>query len=136
MCWRHHPCMQYAKANQMIEIIENAPANVSAFRAKGHVTADDYKRLVVPVIDKQVEELGKINFLLELDTSLSEFTIGALLQDLGVGLKHFTKWHKMAIVSNSPAIKGFTDVFSYVAPGEAKGFSHEEIGKAMAWVSS
>ena len=120
----------------MIEVISNAPSNVSAFRAKGHVSADDYKQLLIPVIDKQVKEQGKINFLLELDTALSEFSIGALLQDMGVGLKHFSKWHKMAIVSDSPAIKGFTDAFSYIAPGEAKGFSHAELEKAMSWVSS
>lgn len=120
----------------MIELIQSAPGNVSAFRAKGEVTADDYKDLVIPVLDKQVKEQGKINFLLELDTSLSDFSIGALLQDLGVGLKHFTKWHKMAIISDSSAIKGFTNLFSYVAPGEAKGFSHADLDQAMAWVSS
>ncbi len=64
------------------------------------------------------------------------FTAGAILQDLGVGLKHFTKWHKMAIVSESAGINTFTDIFSYVAPGEAKGFTHKELEQAKAWVSS
>jgi len=74
--------------------------------------------------------------MLVLDTSLSNFTIGAIIKDLSVGLKHFTKWHKMAIVSESSAINTFTDLFSYVAPGEAKGFTHSKMEEAIKWVSS
>ena len=71
-----------------------------------------------------------------MDTSLKDFTAGALLQDLAVGLKHFTRWHKMAIVSESDAINKFTNAFSYIAPGEAKGFVHAELDKAIQWVSN
>lgn len=120
----------------MIEALDFVPSNVAGFRATGDIDADDYKAVVIPVIDRHVKEQGKINFLLVLDTSLSDFSIGALLQDLGVGLKHFSKWHKMAIVSDSKAIRGFTDIFSYVAPGEAKGFTHAEKQEAISWVSS
>lgn len=119
----------------MIEIMD-APQNVVAFKASGHVDKHDYDTIVIPAIDALVEKQGKINFMLVLDTNLNNFTIGAIAKDIGVGVKHFTKWHKMAIVSESNAIKTFTDLFSYVAPGEAKGFTHDELEKAMAWVSS
>ena len=120
----------------MIQLINDAPNNVAAFRAIGKVDKSDYDNLVIPTIDKLVERQGKINFMLVLDTDLTDFTIGAIMQDLGVGLKHFTKWHKMAIVSKSAAINTFTDLFSYVAPGEAKGFNHDQIDEATRWVST
>ncbi len=120
----------------MIQVIENVPANIAAFRAIDKVEAHHYKEVVIPVIDALVERQGKINFLLVLENHLSDFTIGALLQDLGVGLNHFTQWHKMAIVSNSKAIRTFTDIFSYVAPGEAKGFRHGELSQAIEWAST
>jgi len=116
--------------------MDNIPANTSGFRALGEVDADDYKNVVIPELDKLVEQQDSINFLLVLDTSLSDFSIGALLQDLGIGLKHFTKWHKMAIVSESKAINTFTDLFSYIAPGNAKGFTHTELDEAIQWVSN
>lgn len=42
----------------------------------------------------------------------------------------------MAIISESTAINTFTDIFSYIAPGEAKGFTHGELEKAKEWVST
>lgn len=119
----------------MISIMETVPENVAAFRATGEVTKADYDNTVIPAIDALVKKQDKINFLLVLDTSMSNFTAGAIIKDLGVGLKHFTKWHKMAIVSESSAIKTFTDFFSYVAPGEAKGYTHAQLTEAIEWVS-
>ncbi len=118
----------------MINIIE-APENVAAFRATGEVTKRDYETILIPTIDKLVAKQNEINFLLVVDTSITNFTIGAFMKDLAVGLKHFTKWRKMAIVSESTGINTFTDLFSYVAPGEAKGFTHDETEAAMRWVS-
>ena len=70
----------------MISGITNAPDNVVAFRATGDVDKDDYKNVVIPVIDALVKKQGKINFTLVLDTAIKNFSIGAFLQDLGVGL--------------------------------------------------
>lgn len=120
----------------MIVLLSDAPENVVAFRATGEVTKSDYEQVVIPAIDALVQKQGKINFMLIVDTAMKNFSIGALLQDLGVGLKHFTRWHKMAIVSESGGVIKFTDFFSYIAPGEAKGFTHAEIDEARRWVSS
>jgi hypothetical protein len=119
----------------MLSILDDAPDNVVAFRATGEIDKNDYTDTLVPAVDYQVKKQGKINFMLVLDTSLKNFTMGAFLKDLGVGLKHFTKWHKMAIVSESGGINKFTDLFSYVSPGEAKGFTHAELAEATKWVS-
>ena len=120
----------------MIAVMNDVPVNVIAFRAIGHVDKNDYDNILIPAVDRFVKGHDKINFLLVLDTQLKNFTPGAFLKDLSVGLKHFTRWHKMAIVSDSGAINTFTDVFSYVAPGEAKGFTHAQIEEAKKWVSS
>lgn len=116
--------------------MNDVPGNVAAFRATGKVTKADYDNIVIPVVDRLLQEQEKINFMMVLDTSLSHFTVGAMLDDLSVGLKHFTKWHKMAIVSDSAAINKFTDLFSYISPGEAKGFTHAELEEAKTWVST
>jgi hypothetical protein len=120
----------------MIQVIKEVPGNVAAFRALGKVEAKDYDNIVIPEIDNLVKKQGRINFMLVLDTNLSSFTMGAIIKDLSVGVKHFSKWHKMAIVSESGAINTFTDLFSYIAPGEAKGFTHSQMEEATKWVSS
>jgi hypothetical protein len=120
----------------MITTIGIAPENVAAFRATGEVTKEDYDKVVIPTIDNLVKKKGNIRFMFVLDTSLSNFSAIAILKDLGVGLKHFTKWEKMAIVSESEVINKFTDFFSFIAPGEAKGFTHAEMARAIEWVSN
>jgi hypothetical protein len=120
----------------MITRINTAPENVVAFRATGEVNKEDYNTTVIPAVDALVKKQGDINFMLVLDTALSNFSIAALMKDLGVGLKHFTHWHKMAIISESKIINNFTDFFSYISPGEAKGFTHKEMNEAQLWVSS
>lgn len=120
----------------MIEVIKDVPENVAAFRATGHVNKADYETIVIPTIDALVKKQGKINFMLVLDTKLSNFTAAAIIDDIGVGFKHFTRWHKMAIISGSSVINKFTDIFSFIAPGEAKGFTHSRMEEAINWVSS
>ncbi len=120
----------------MISLIKDMPGNVAAFRATGEVDKNDYNEVVIPVIEAMNKKEDKLNFLFVLDTSLKNFSLGAFMKDLGVGLKHFSKCHRMAIVSESGAMNTFTDIFSYLSPGEAKGFTHAELSKAKAWVSS
>lgn len=119
----------------MIQVMTEVPSNVAAFRALAEVAADDYKKTVIPVIENLLKRQDKINFLLVLDTPLKNFTVGAFLQDIAVGLRHFKSWRKMAIVSESKGINQFTNLFSYIAPGEAKGFNHAELNAAIDWVS-
>jgi hypothetical protein len=119
----------------MIHVLTNVPPNVAAFRASGDVGKTDYKEVLIPHVDRLVTTHGKINFLFVLDNNITDFSLAALLEDLKVGIKHFSKWHKMAIVSSSKGINTFTDIFSYIAPGEAKGFAHTDIDKAIEWVS-
>lgn len=118
----------------MVETL-NLPENTAGFRVTGEVTQDDYKMVIVPQVSLLVEKQGKINFLLLLDTDVSNFTAGAWMQDAMLGLKHLTKWNRAAIVSDSEGVIKFTDAFSLAVPGEFKGFRKSEFEKAVAWVS-
>ena len=119
----------------MIDKLENVPENVAGFRATGEVTKDDYTNVVIPQVSLLVEKTGKINFLLVLDTDVSNFTAGAWLHDAMLGLKHLTKWNRAAIVSDSEGVIKFTDAFSLAAPGEFKGFKKADLEQAIKWVS-
>ena len=108
--------------------------NVVAFRALAEVTKEDFQRVVVPAIEQIIKEINEINFLLLLDTDIQNFTVGAWLEDAMIGLKHLGKWNRAAIVCDSDAIISFTNGFSYIAPGEFRGFKKEALNKALNWV--
>jgi len=118
----------------MIQVID-APENVVAFRALGEVTKDDYQSIMAPAVEKLAERINEINFLFLIDTDLENFTAAAWMQDAMIGLKNLGKWNRAAIVTDSERAITFTNGFSYIVPGEFRGYKKESYQEAMNWVS-
>lgn len=119
----------------MLEKIEDLPAHVFGVKATKEVTGEDLKNVLLPGLEELSSRTGEIHYLLVLYTPVKNFTATAWLQDMLAGIKHFSEWKKMAIVTDEKGVRKFTDAFSKVAPGEARGFSHSEITKAITWLS-
>lgn len=117
----------------MITILNDAPENVAAFNATGEVTKEDFENLVIPYVKNKVEQFDELNYLLYLDTDLSNFTMGAWLQDSLLGIKNITKWNRAAIVTDEEGVQNFTDIFSVLMPGEFKSFPKENLYNALYW---
>jgi hypothetical protein len=119
----------------MITQIENLPPNMVGFKASGEVTESDFTATVMPRVKELLDKTDRLNYLLVLDTSIKNFTMGAWLKDALLGLKHLTKWHRAAIVTDVSLIRTFTDIFSVLMPGEFRGFEHKDMQQAIDWVS-
>jgi hypothetical protein len=119
----------------MIKQLHNVPSNLVAFSAEGEVTEADFKEIVFPAVEKLVKKTGKLNYLMVVNTSLANFKPGAWWQDMILGLKEFTKWERVAILSDSKMLNTFTNMFSVVVPGEFKGFVKNDLAHAIEWVS-
>lgn len=117
----------------MITILNDAPENVAAFNATGDVTKEDFENLVIPYVKSKVEKFDELNYLLYLDTDLSNFTMGAWLQDAFLGIKNIAKWNRAAIVTDEEGVQNFTDIFSVLMPGEFKSFPKENLYNALYW---
>ena len=85
--------------NLMITYINNLPENMVGFRSQGEVTSKDFE-LVKKHVKELVERTGELNYLLLLENSPKDFSVGAWLQDLLLGIENITKWNRVAIVSD------------------------------------
>lgn len=119
----------------MIRQLVNVPGNIVAFSAEGEVTETDFKEVVLPAVKALVAKTGTLNYLMVINTPLSDFSIGAWWQDALLGLKEFTKWNRVAILTDSGVVNTFTDLFSIIVPGEFKGYKKSELDTAIDWVS-
>lgn len=119
----------------MLTIMNDLPPHVLGIRATGAVTKQDFDEVLKPALNALVKRTGKINYLLLLETTVSNFTLGAWVDDLGIGLKHFTRWNRIAVVTNEKLVEKFSDAFGWVVPGESKGFTLSELASAKEWVS-
>jgi hypothetical protein len=119
----------------MIEVIHGLPPYVAAFRATGIVTRKDYHQVINPYVKNISDSTGKIYYLLVLNTSIKNYTPGAWIEDGLLGFRHFSKWKKLAIVTEKDSVKKFTDTFGIFIPCPTKGFKMEDIAAATKWIS-
>ena len=119
----------------MLQFIKDLEPHVVGIHAIGEVTKEDMETVLMPRIDELVQRQGEINYLLVLETDVKNFTVGAWWEDLKVGLKNFTKWNKIAVVSDQKGVEWFTDAFRFFIPGKSKGFSVDQLDEAVKWIT-
>jgi len=120
----------------MISVMSDIPHHVVAFKATGEITQEEYQNTLVPAIKKLAAQTNEINFILYLDTDSYNFTAAAWYKDALLNLKSLGTWNRSAIITDSSNIISFTKAFSYLVPGEFKGFTIENYEEAVLWVSS
>ena len=118
----------------MLQFINDLPDDVVGIHAIGEVTKEDFDQVLIPKIDDLSKRQGEIKYLLVLETDVSNFTLAAWWKDLVMGLKHFTEWKRIAVVSDQKGVEWFTDAFKYFIPGNSKGFALNELEEAVEWI--
>ena len=119
----------------MITEITSLPNNLIGFVATGKVTAEDFAGTVLPSVASFIKEHDKINYILVLKTSPSDFTMGAWLQDAWLGLRDLRKWNRVAIVTDHETVEKITPIFSKIMIGEFRTYSFIEYDEAVLWAS-
>jgi hypothetical protein len=77
---------------------------------------------------------GSMLYVIDEDTT--GLSAGAAWQDTKVGLGLYTRWEKVAVVTNREWPRHSVDIFGYLIPGEMRAFTIAEEPEARAWVSS
>ncbi|RXA19963.1 STAS/SEC14 domain-containing protein [Methanosarcina sp. MSH10X1] len=119
----------------MIEIIQGLPENVVAVHVSGEVTGEDYSKVLIPAVEDKIKKHGKIRMLYHLDRDLEWFTLNAILEDAKIGIRSFTAFEKIALVSDVDWMNSAVEMLKFVIPFPVKTYSNEELSEAKAWVS-
>lgn len=120
----------------MVELLADFPPHVAAYRASGTVHKDEYEKVVMHRVDEVAAQYGKINFLVRLETDLDNYTLPAFLDYLKVSFEHFSKWNRMAIVSDEAWVRTAYSILSLVVHGKIISYRLDEYEKAKQWVSA
>ncbi len=119
----------------MIKKIPDLPDNALGFTAKGTVTANDYESIIIPAVEELFSRQGKIRFLYHLGEEFTRFEAGAMWDDTKLGMKHFTGWERMAVVSDIEWIRTAIKIFGFGIPGHVRVFHNSELAEAIQWIS-
>ena len=120
----------------MVELIKDLPPHVAAYRASGAISKEEYESLVMARVDEVARQFGKINFLVLLETDVDNFSFGAFMGYLKVSFEHFSKWNRMAIVSDQYWVRKGYDILSVLVHGTIRGYELKDYQEAREWVSA
>ena len=119
----------------MLEMLDGLPDQVVGFTAKGEVTAEDYRRVLVPAVESKLRQHRKLRLLYILGSEFSGFTGAAAWEDAKIGMRHFTSFERVAVVSDIDWVRHMVRAFGFVLPGEVRLFGADETGAARSWIS-
>jgi hypothetical protein len=120
----------------MLELIPDLPDNVLGIRAKGKVTADDYQSVLVPAVESRLGQFRKLRLLYVLGDEFDEFTGSAAWEDAKIGMRHFTSFERIAVVTDVDWVARMVKAFGFVLPGEVRIFDNDDFDDARAWIGA
>ena len=118
----------------MIELLKGFPNNVVAVSCKGRVTKHDYDKVLVPAVEKALAAHDKVRLYYETGPSFG-IDPAAAWEDFKVGMAHFTRWQRVAVVTDVDWIKHTMQMFRFIMPGDMRVFGTAEADEARAWIS-
>src|SRR4051812_16876081 len=96
----------------MVELLKDLPPHVAAYKASGAISTEEYEAVVMARVDEVAATYGRINFLVQLETGMENYSIGAFIDYIKVSFEHFSKWNRMAIVSDQQWLRRTYDALS------------------------
>ena len=118
----------------MLQPIAALPEGVLGFEASGEIQPSDYRDTLMPAVRDVWERGDEIRIVLVFER-WSGMSSGAVWEDLKVGMKHLTKWKRIALVTDLDWMITVTSLFGWMTPGELKRFPVAERDRAIAWVA-
>lgn len=119
----------------MLKPIDGLPSNVVAIEAVGEVKAGDYQSVLDPAIETAASENDKIRFLYVLGDDFTGFSGGAMWEDTKAGIGHWTRWERIALVTDNHTYHNGVKAVAWLIPGEVKLFTVAESDAAKEWIA-
>ncbi len=118
----------------MIEVMIDLPDHVLGVEATGEVTAEDYRRVLVPALEVKLRTHRRVRLLYVIGDGFEGFTGGAAWEDTKVGMKHLTAFERTAIVTDVEWIEKMVKALGFALPGEVRLFDEDDLQGAREWV--
>jgi hypothetical protein len=118
----------------VIEKLTEVPSGITAFRAEGKISRDEYDAAVLPLIKDAVRHSRQMRCLCEVGPDLS-MTPGAAWEDVKVGLRALRLVEACAVVSDTGWVRDASRLAGFFMPCPVRVFSARERDQAIAWLT-
>lgn len=108
----------------MLEPICPTPDKVMGFSAKGRITDEDYKTILIPAIEARIKTDAKVRFIYVIGPDCTGIDAGAVLDDALFGLHHWRNFERIGIVTDHDWIAKAARLFMPLLPLKTRLFQH------------
>ncbi len=118
----------------MITLMTDLPAGIVGFEATGTVQATDYREILEPAIETALKQHGRVRLLYLLGEGFDGYSGAAMWEDAMVGTRDWTKWERIAVVSDKDWVHVTVGAFAWMVPGRIRTFPVSRKDDAVAWL--
>lgn len=118
----------------MIEVMDELPSGVLGIRVHGKLESSDYTDVLRPAIEQALAGSGELRVVLVFE-GWDGITAGAVWEDMKLGVADYSKWTRLALVTDVDWVRHATNLFGWTIPGKVKTFSLAELDQATAWAA-
>ncbi|WP_425072481.1 STAS/SEC14 domain-containing protein [Sagittula sp. S175] len=117
----------------MIELMTPRGVTPMEVRFGGKITDDDYEDVLVPALEAAIEAHERVRVLVILE-DFEGYELEALVDDARTGLKHWSGFERVALVSGSKRLNMVIRGFSVLYPCPVAIFAPGEEDAARRWL--
>jgi hypothetical protein len=117
------------------EPIDGLGDNVVALKAVGRVSADDYRDVLNPAVERATTGGRKARLLLDLGDAFEGYDVSAMFADAGLGAGHLHSFERMAVITDTDWVTRAVHLFGPLIPSEVRVFPSAESAAAKEWVA-
>ena len=118
----------------MLAILSDFPDNVLAVSASGEVTAEDYRKVLMPAVRAKSKTHNHINFYYRLGMDFTGFSAGAIWEDAKIGIANWNGWGRIAVVTDAKWITDAVLLFSPLFHHPVRIFGNAQEAAAREWI--
>ncbi|OON69311.1 STAS/SEC14 domain-containing protein [Hymenobacter sp. CRA2] len=116
----------------MLRALDHPDQNLLTLTLDGAVSKADYDQ-VVPLLEQKIARYGKANVCVEV-RGFDGISLRALWEDIKQDVKHYTHFHRVAVLSADNAlIKSAVGFAGGLVPATFRHFPLEQLAVAEAW---
>jgi hypothetical protein len=119
----------------MFEIMPESHGAVVGVRARGTLTDDEYKSVLIPALEKAFAGEGKLRVLL-LFEDFEGWEMQAAWDDAVFGMTHRKDFERLALVGAPSWVEWGMRLFAPMMSGQVRSFPAGEAGEAWKWVEA
>jgi hypothetical protein len=119
----------------MIEIIQGLPEGTLGFSLSGTVAKEDYDDVLVPALEKAIEEHDRVKMLMVFGEAFEAYSPSAAWEDTLAGLRHWRGFERIAVVSEVAWLRAAVAALAPLLPCPVRLFGVQAEEEARRWLA-